>query len=638
MRPDPFCDPGDDGQEPDSSLSPAGWDAGPDTDADAEADAEAQAEPGQQGLFLCLPAGSLDTDQFAQCGPAPDMPPDPLLATVVDTVTGEDRTGLGGLSDDQLVGVIAAGRRLESRAAWYVMAAVAEFAARHDREPCGAEFAADQLAFELHLTRQSAAAQLDYTRGVAGRLPTTFAALHAGAVHPVHVRIIEEETAVLSAADAAKADAVLAEVAGSLTFGKLRATAHKLVLELDPEAAERRKQAARQDAHVRPFPEPSGNAGMVARELPPDEVLASWQHVQQRALDLRAAGVPGTLQELRVRAYLDLLQERDSRPAPPDPDSTETPTTASPDGTGTSATAGPDDTGEPATADPDDAGGPGDDGPSEPGRSAGGPGRSAGGPGRSAGGPGRSAGGPGRSAGGPGRGPASSPGSRARRPGSDAGPSFAALINITVPWSTLTGQSVVPGDVAGLGLADAADARDLVAAAARDPRTRWCVTALHPDGTAVAHGCVPGRHPPPGTANLVAGPGPPPGPDPPPGTRPQDWLRVRLTPIARGGCGHDRAEPGYRPSRTLRHLVQVRNARCTAPGCGRPAARCDLDHTIPWDQGGLTCECDLAPLCRHHHRAKQAEGWHLEQPEPGVLIWRTPADRTYATGPTQYPV
>ena len=43
---------------------------------------------------------------------------------------------------------------------------------------------------------------------------------------------------------------------------------------------------------MRRFREDSGNAGMVARELPPDEVLASWQHVEQRALDLRAAGVP----------------------------------------------------------------------------------------------------------------------------------------------------------------------------------------------------------------------------------------------------------------------------------------------------------------------------------------------------------
>jgi hypothetical protein len=185
-------------------------------------------------------------------------------------------------------------------------------------------------------------------------------------------------------------------------------------------------------------------------------------------------------------------------------------------------------------------------------------------------------------------------------------------VTITVPWSTVTGQSGAPAEVAGFGPAGAADARDLLAAAARHARTRWCVTALHPDGTAAAHGCAPGRHPPPpGT-----GGGPTPGPDPPPGTGnltaapgpdrplgpgPRDWidrLRVELTPVARGSCGHGRAEPGYRPSRALQHLVRARNARCTAPGCSRPAARCDLDHTVPWDQGGITCECGLAPRCK----------------------------------------
>jgi hypothetical protein len=130
MRPDPFCDPGDDSQEPDCCLPPAEPDAG----------------PAQQGLFLCLPAGSLDADGFAQSGPAADMPPDSLLATIIDAVTGDDAKGLAGLSDDQLIGVIAAGRRLESRAAWYVMAAVREFAVRQAGEGCVEEFAADQLA------------------------------------------------------------------------------------------------------------------------------------------------------------------------------------------------------------------------------------------------------------------------------------------------------------------------------------------------------------------------------------------------------------------------------------------------------------------------------------------------------------
>ena len=107
-----------------------------------------------------------------------------------------------------------------------------------------------------------------------------------------------------------------------------------MVLELDPEAAARRKDAGRRNAYVQPFREPSGNAGMIARELPSDEVLASWQHVEQRALDLRAAGIPGTLEELRVRAYLDLLQERRTCLAG-----------AVPGSAGTSAAAGPQDIG-----------------------------------------------------------------------------------------------------------------------------------------------------------------------------------------------------------------------------------------------------------------------------------------------------
>ena len=115
-------------------------------------------------------------------------------------------------------------------------------------------------------------------------------------------------------------------------------------------------------------------------------------------------------------------------------------------------------------------------------------------------------------------------------------------------------------------------------------------------------------------------------------------FNITMTPVARGPCDHAHAEVGYHPSRKLAHLIRARSATCTAPGCCRPAARCDLDHTIAWDQGGLTCECDLAPLCRRHHRCKQAEGWRLEQPEPGVLVWRTPAGRTYVTTPAEYPV
>ena len=155
---------------------------------------------------------------------------------------------------------------------------------------------------------------------------------------------------------------------------------------------------------------------------------------------------------------------------------------------------------------------------------------------------------------------------------------------------------------------------DLLTAAGNNPASRWCLTVAGQDGGgAAAHGCAPGRR----TLDALTGAGTAAGL--------AARLGVSLTPITAGACQHAQAEAGYTPSRALRHLIQARNTRCAAPGCGRPAAACDLDHTIAWEDGGVTCECNLAPLCRAHHQIKQAQGWKLEQPEPGVLVWISPS-------------
>src|SRR5580704_6982183 len=337
MPQDLFPDPGPDDAEPGGFP--------PDQDA-----------PGpEQGLFITLPAGQLSLSGFSQGGATDTMAPGALLATVVDAVAGPEGSGLAGCSDDQLLGIISAVWRQQSRDAWTLMAAVGEYARRAGTGVEG-EFAADELASELHMSQRGAAGQMDFATEVAKRLPKTFAALAAGLIHPIHLRIIEEETRFLSAADAAKADAILAGSAPGQTYGELRYAARKLVLTLDPDIARKRKEAARREAYVRRFQEESGNGGMVARELPSDEVLASWQHVEQRALDLRAAGVPGTLQDLRVRAYLDLLQERDSRTLSADP---------VPAGDPDQPPSGSDPSGPPGA-------GPGPGGPDGPGRGPGG--------------------------------------------------------------------------------------------------------------------------------------------------------------------------------------------------------------------------------------------------------------------------
>jgi len=58
------------------------------------------------------------------------------------------------------------------------------------------------------------------------------------------------------------------------------------------------------------------------------------------------------------------------------------------------------------------------------------------------------------------------------------------------------------------------------------------------------------------------------------------------------------AEPRYTPSAKLAAFVRARDLTCRAPGCDRVAIECDLDHTIPYADGGATHASNLKCVCR----------------------------------------
>jgi len=74
------------------------------------------------------------------------------------------------------------------------------------------------------------------------------------------------------------------------------------------------------------------------------------------------------------------------------------------------------------------------------------------------------------------------------------------------------------------------------------------------------------------------------------------------------------------PERVAEH-VAVRDRTCVFPWCARPARGCDCDHTIPHNKAGPTCQCNLAALCRRHHRVKTHGGWTYISLEPGIYLW-----------------
>jgi hypothetical protein len=519
------------------------------------------AAPESAGVREALPAGRLPRDGgdgtgFAAGRVADHLPPGTVLAGFASDVWAD---GLDRITDHELIGVLLAWRRLNSWTAAGELAAVAELNRRRLAEvaagadPHLAEHVGDELALPLTLTTRGADQLLDFACRL-DRLPRTRMALAAGEIDRLRTLVIADE---LSGLDDAHAAAVEAEVIGRApgqTTGQLRAAVRRAVLAADPAAARRQREQAEKEARVEIWSEHSGTAALSGRDLPPADVLAADERIDALARQLKTAGAPGSLDQLRARAYTALLL---GRPMP-------------------AALSGP----------------------------GGGHAEQDGQNGQH------------------GRDPYGAAGPSGRPTADDQPAPRAGLINLTMPLATWLGASQAPAEVAGFGPIAAEDGRALAARLGGGPGPRWCLTLTGADGAAVAHGC--------GRVRWQAGRAG--------GASAGSWaLTVTIRPLAAGSCGHERESGSYRPPPTLRHLITIRQRTCSFPGCRRPATGCDQDHSIPYHLGGRTCECNLAPLCRRHHRAKQVQGWHLAQPEPGVLVWTLPHGRSYHAGPDPYP-
>jgi hypothetical protein len=557
----------------------------------AEAGPGSWADVGRAGGAGCDAAPATATFGPAPFGPggsAESLLPGPSLGTLVEQAVRDD---LAEMPDDEVLGVVAAARRLRRRAEWLELRATREFAHRrweagmppardkHGRwrfSNSAAEHAADEIAFHLTDNRAAAQDRMDLSLALRDRLPAMDALVAAGKSDERRCQAVHDITGGLSDDHARRVDAALAPDAPGLGYDALRRRAAKLATSLDPESErERKRRATAKKARVEKFIERSGNYAFGGRELPVQEALAGEAYIRGLAAYLRAHGVKVSQRAAELMCYLDLTQGRDPRDRIPPGD---------------------------GEAEGDDDGG-----------------------------------------GGAGPWPFSPPG-----PGKPGGRApFPASINLLVPVGTLLGWSTMPGE-AGRDIIDPTALRDLVRAASHHPATRWCVTITGDDRTAIAHGCARGQHPwdgkpaPPQAARvteLLARLGVTLAPIAEPSTgQPSTGQPSAANPSAASqGAGGQPAEPGYRPSRQLQHLIRARNATCPAPGCGASSHHCDIDHTIPWPDGP-TAEGNLGPPCRRHHRAKQAPGWTLEQPGPGAFRWTTPSGRVYETRPTRYDV
>ena len=528
--------------------------------------------PGQAGSARVFPGESASRAAGFGTGMAWDVTPGcAQLAVAADAAVdgGGPDDSFSGVADHELIGLVCAFDRLEAHMAARKLVAIAELFRRNPEdgfEPAPGqmpavvhEFTRDQLAFALGESRAAADALLTVAWHLATRLDGTLGALRDGIITRNKAELIVRLTQYLDDDEARAVEAKILGRAGRLTPGSLRAALARAVMEVAPEKAKERREKAAKTARVERWAEDSGNAALMGRELPPDEVLACDQRIRGWADELRKAGLEGGVDELRARAFLDLVLGKDSRPRQE----------------GAEPTASP-------------AGG------------------------------------------------------------------FAGQVTLTVPLEIAADLADRPGELSGLGPIDPWLARDLVRAAARNPKTTWCVTVTDEHGHAVGHGCA---RPEPRSHRKRAGPSPPPGGtgfsftpasrDGPPGGYGTWRLRipgggpdliVAIDTLETRDCKHRYEARGHDPGVKLRHLSQVRHATCTSPVCRRPASQCDFEHNTPYEAGGRSCLCNGGPKCRHDHRLKQQPGWKVDQLPDGTFRWTTPTGRSYETEPTRYPI
>lgn len=237
------------------------------------------------------------------------MVPDVFLAAILSVID------VSRLSGSDVVSVMQAKHRLTGHWRSGVLEAMAETAHCVDpvsleRSPVPTDFASEEIAAALSLTRRKADHDLGVALDLEYRIPQVKEALRAGEIDDRKAMIFSTGTDFLAAGTATDVVDQLLDSAPDLTTGQLRARLRKLCIETDPEAARKRYERSVGERKVLAEPNDEGTAAFTISQCTPEDVYAARDHVNRIARGLKTADEPRTIDQIRADVAIGLLTGR----------------------------------------------------------------------------------------------------------------------------------------------------------------------------------------------------------------------------------------------------------------------------------------------------------------------------------------
>src|SRR5882724_9741296 len=173
-----------------------------------------------------------------------------------------------------------------------------------------ARYAADELRVALTLTRRAADDTQAYADDLMFHMPLVHAALYAGRIDPAKARVFWCHLHGLAAYHVESICAALLPVAGGLNTGQLAARLRREVIAVDPERARKQYERAVTERAVIAYLNPDGTVTLTATGLPAEEAAAACERIHHLATQIKHAGHPATLDQIKADVTLGLLNRR----------------------------------------------------------------------------------------------------------------------------------------------------------------------------------------------------------------------------------------------------------------------------------------------------------------------------------------